>query len=295
MGALRFRADDAGPFLDNNQHHAAPPVTSLRELGAASLALEQDAALENDSISEWLTALLAPGSSLGGARPKANFTDTDGSAWIAKFPSREDRRDMGGWEMLIHQLADAAKVDVSPARLLRLGSRYRTFATKRFDRVARRRRFFVSALTLLGKQDGQGGSYLELAEFLSTRGSTAHRASDLRQLWTRVVFNILVSNTDDHLRNHGFILESDGWRLAPAYDMNPNMDKRAHTLAIDTHDNTSDIGLALATAEFYGLKPAQAREIADATKQVVSTWRDVAISLKLPRVESEQLAAAFKI
>lgn len=294
MGALRFRVDEAGPFLDNNQHLAAPPVTSLRELEAASLALEQDNATENDSFSGWLTALLAPGTSLGGARPKANFTDTDGSAWIAKFPSRDDRRDMGGWEMLIHQLADTAKVDVSPAKLLPLGERYRTFATKRFDRVAGRRRFFVSALTLLGKQDGQGGSYLELAEFLSTRGSTAHRAADLRQLWTRVVFNILVSNTDDHLRNHGFILESDGWRLAPAYDMNPNLDKRTHTLAIDTHDTTSDIGLALATAKFYGLKPAQAREIADATRQVVSTWRDVATSLKLPRVEVEQLAVAFK-
>jgi len=295
MGALRYQANEAGPFLDNDRHLAAPPFASLRELEAASLALEQDDAMESDSFSSWLTALLAPGSSLGGARPKANFTDTDGSAWIAKFPSREDRRDMGGWEMVLHQLAGAAGVDVSPAKLLPLGARYRTFATKRFDRVDGRRRFFVSALTLLGKQDGEGGSYLELAEFLSTRGSASQRATDLRQLWTRVVFNILVSNTDDHLRNHGFILERDGWRLAPAYDMNPNLGKRTHTLLIDTHGASPDLNLAMATAEFYGLKQPQAREIAEATKQVVSTWRGVATSLKLPRVEIEQLAGAFKV
>lgn len=294
MGALRYRANETGPFLDNDQHLAAPPVTSLRELEAASLALEQDGATENESFSGWLTALLAPGSSLGGARPKANFTDTDDSAWIAKFPSQADRRDMGGWEMVLHQLAQAAGIDVSPAKLLPLGARYRTFATKRFDRAAGRRRFFVSALTLLGKQDGEGGSYLELAEFLSTRGSASQRAADLRQLWTRVVFNILVSNTDDHLRNHGFILERDGWRPAPAYDMNPSLDKRTHTLLIDTHDALPDLNLAMATAEFYGLKPAQAREIADATRQVVSTWREVATALKLPRIEVEQLAAAFR-
>jgi len=293
MGALRFRRDEGSPFLDDNHHQAAPPVASLRELEAASLALEREDADQSDSFSQWLTALLAPGSSLGGARPKANFTDTDGRAWIAKFPSREDRRDVGAWEMLVHILAVAAGIDVAPAKLLPLGQRHRTFATQRFDRVRGRRRFFVSAMTLLGKQDGQGGSYLELAEFLTTRGSPAHRSGDLRQLWTRVAFNILVSNTDDHLRNHGFILAADGWRLAPAYDQNPNVEKTAHTLAIDDRDQSADIGLADSTAHFYGLKPAEAREILAKVTKAVAQWREQAASLRLPRNETEQMAAAF--
>lgn len=293
MGALRYRMSEARPFLDDNRQLAAPPRASLRELETASLALEAPDVAENTEFSRWLSALLAPGSSLGGARPKANFTDVDDSLWIAKFPSREDRRDVGAWEMLVHQLAAAAGVDVSPAKLLSFGGRHQTFATRRFDRVAGVRRFFVSALTLLGKKDGQGGSYLELAEFIAIRGSAAHRAADLRQLWTRVVFNILVSNTDDHLRNHGFILEADGWRLAPAYDLNPDVEKRFHTLTIDPQDNSPDVGLALATAEFYDLSMAEARQILATVQTVVGTWRTGAGHLRLTREEIEQLAPAF--
>lgn len=295
MGALRFRSEAPGPFLDDTASLAAPPDRTLRELEAASLSLEQDGADENQAFSQWLTALLAPGSSLGGARPKANFTDTDGTMWIAKFPSRDDRRDIGAWEMVAHELAVAAGVDVAPAKLLPLASRHRTFATQRFDRVAGRRRFFFSAMTLLGKRDGEGGSYLELAEFLSTRGSPVHRAGDLHQLWTRVVFNILISNTDDHLRNHGFILETDGWRLAPAYDQNPNLEKRTHTLAIDTSDTTPDLELALSTAEFYGLKAAEAQRIKDSVVTVVRTWSERARRLRLPRAETELMTNAFRI
>lgn len=138
-----------------------------------------------------------------------------------------------------------------------------------------------------------GESYLELAEFIAIRGSAAHRAADLRQLWTRVVFNILVSNTDDHLRNHGFILEADGWRLAPAYDLNPDVEKRFHTLTIDTQDNSPDVGLALATAEFYDLSMAEARQILATVQTVVGTWRTGAGHLRLTREEIEQLAPAF--
>lgn len=294
-GALRFRQDEASPFLDNDRHLAAPPLASLRELEAASLALEAPDAAEQPQFSRWLTALLAPGSSLGGARPKANFTDPNNSLWIAKFPSREDRRDIGAWEMVVHQLAAAAGVDVSEAKLLDLASRHRTFASRRFDRTATgRRRFFVSAMTMLGRTDGQGGSYLDLAEFLGTRGSTRHRAGDLRQLWTRVVFNLLVSNTDDHLRNHGFILESDGWRLAPAYDLNANVERTAHTLAIDTTDTTPDVGLALSTAPYYDLTEPEAQGILGTVKQAVGSWRDRAATLRLPREEIELMASAFR-
>jgi serine/threonine-protein kinase HipA len=292
-GALRFRRDRDGPFLDDDTRLAAPPLASLRELEAASLALESPDAAERADFSRWLMALLTPGSSLGGARPKANFTDEDGTLWIAKFPSREDRRDIGGWEMLAHELALAAGVIVPPGKLLVLASRHRTFATRRFDRAGLRRRFFVSAMTLLERADGEGGSYLELAEFLATRGSARHRDNDLRQLWTRVVFNLLIGNTDDHLRNHGFILDADGWRLAPAYDLNPNVDRSVHALAIDMDDPTPDVGLALATAPFYGLKVAEAETLLGRIRDGVGDWQSRARRLSLPRDEIELMASAF--
>jgi serine/threonine-protein kinase HipA len=294
MGALRFRRDADSPFLDDNRELAAPPIASLRELEAASLALETPGADEQPQFRQWLTALLAPGSSLGGARPKANFTSPDGTLWIAKFPSREDRRDIGAWEMVVHQLAQDAGLHVPDAQLLSLGDRHRTFACRRFDRLPDgKRRFFVSAMTLLDRRDGESASYLELAEFISIRGSPAHKEEDLRELWTRVVFNILVSNRDDHLRNHGFILAADGWRLAPAYDLNPNIDKAQHHLAIDTSDPTPDVGLALSTAEFYGLSDAQAEEILARIRGTISRWKTAAVGHRLPRAEIELLAQAF--
>ena len=294
-GALRFRRNESAPCLDDNRALSAPPLASLRELEAAALAIEAPDAPEQTRYGRWLSALLAPGSSLGGARPKANFTDADGSLWIAKFPSREDRRDVGAWEMVTHALAQKAGIDVPPARLLKLANRHRTFACRRFDRTdGGRRRFFVSALTLLDRQDGQEGSYLDLAEFLSTRGSTQNRSRDLRQLWTRAVFNILVSNTDDHLRNHGFILEPDGWRLAPAYDVNPNVERRDHALAIDATDTTGDVGLAMATAKLYGLKAADASRILKSVEEAVRSSRALAKAHSLPRSEIELMGAAFR-
>lgn len=275
-GALRYRSTQNGPFLDNDAHHAAPPLATLRELEAAALSIEDPDAQDSPHYRAWLTALLAPGSSLGGHRPKANFTDTDGSLWIAKFPSRQDRRDVGALEMLIHQLAADAGIDVPPARVFRLGSEYCTFACQRFDRMAGRRRFFVSAMTLLQREDGSGGSYLELADFVQSRGCADHIVADLRQLWTRVVFNVLVRNTDDHLRNHGFIYTGNGWRLAPSYDVNLNPGGTLHALAIDERDHTGDVQLALDSAGFYGLDAATANEILARVRSVLGTWREKA-------------------
>jgi serine/threonine-protein kinase HipA len=294
LGALRFRRDERSSFLDDDAHHAAPPLSTLRELEAAAAALEDPNAADNPQFREWLTQLLTPGSSLGGARPKANFTAVDGSLWIAKFPSKNDRRDVGAWEMVLHALSLKAGLTVPAARLLKLESGHRTFACQRFDRLSGgRRRFFVSAMTMLDKNDGDGGSYLELAEFLSTRGSAAHRKRDLRELWMRVVFNLLVSNTDDHLRNHGFILEGDGWRLAPAYDVNPNVERLAHTLAIDERDGSPDLQLAMDTAEYYLLKPADARKLLESTKAAVRGWAQEASRLGIPRSEIEGMRPAF--
>jgi len=198
--------------------------------------------------------------------------------------------------MVLHQLAHAAGLNVPDTQLLTLGNRHRTFASRRFDRLANgRRRFFVSALTLLDRQDGENASYLELAEFLSTRGSPKHKQDDLRELWTRIVFNILVSNRDDHLRNHGFILSADGWRLAPAYDLNPNIERSHHQLAIDSTDPTPDVALALATANFYGLIAAQADGILQRVRNAVGQWRTVATTHRLPRAEIERVAQAFPL
>ena len=294
MGALRFRRNADSPFLDDDHELAAPPIASLRELQAASLALEEPGSDETPQFRQWLAALLVPGSSLGGARPKANFTHPQGALWIAKFPSREDRRDVGAWEMVVHELARRSGLNIPDAQLLSLGSRHRTFACRRFDRLAGgRRRFFVSGMTLLNRSDGENASYLELAEFLGMRGTPAGKREDLRELWTRVVFNILVSNRDDHLRNHGFILAEDGWRLSPAFDLNPNVDRASHQLAIDTGDATPDVELALSTAEFYGLDDNEAARILERVRAAVRDWRSVASSNRLPRAETELMAQAF--
>jgi serine/threonine-protein kinase HipA len=198
--------------------------------------------------------------------------------------------------MVVHALADKVGITVPAARLLQLENGYRTFTCQRFDRLpGGRRRFFVSAMTLLGKNDGEGGSYLELAEFLSTRGSVAHRKRDLRELWMRVVFNLLVSNTDDHLRNHGFILEADGWRLAPAYDVNPNVEKSMHTLAIDERDASPDLKLVLDTAEYYLLKATEARDLLASIQAKVRGWAEEAAKLRIARSEIEAMRPAFSI
>ena len=294
-GALRFRRDSAAPFLDDNPSLAAPPITSLRELEGAAAAIEGPDADENPNFSRWLASLLAPGSSLGGARPKANFTAEDGGLWIAKFPSREDRRDVGAWEKIIHDIALDCGITAPAGRLLDLGSRYRTFACQRFDRTGERRRFFVSAMALLGKRDMAPGSYLELAEFIKYNGRADSIDSDLRQLWTRVVFNILVSNTDDHLRNHGFILEEGGWRLAPAYDMNPYPGSREHALSITANNPASDLELARETAAIHGLNRQAAEEIIGNVSQAVRSWATRARELAIPRSEIEGMASAFKV
>ena len=227
MGALRFQTDREGPFLDDNRDFATPPWTSLRELEQASLALERPEAEKDPHYKRWLRMLIAPGGSLGGDRPKAGVIDTQGHPWIAKFPSRGDTLDWGAWELLIHRLAGQAGLEVSEAEARTFNTARHTFLTKRFDRTATGRRIhFASAMALLDRSDGDdastGASYLELAEFLMKQG--AHPDRDLEQLWRRIVFFLCVSNTDDHLRNHGFLMNRAGWVLSPAYDMNPDPD-----------------------------------------------------------------------
>lgn len=283
-GALRFRSSAGGPFLDDSET-PVPPVASLRELAAVSARLEEPGAEKLREYERWLALLIAPGTSLGGARPKANFTD-GGRLWIAKFPAREDRYDVGCWEALAHRLAKAAGVTVPESRLEALGGGYRTFCAVRFDRAGAGRRMFASAMTLLERRDGDPeASYLDLAEFISSHGASGRVEEDLHQLYRRVAFNVLIGNRDDHLRNHGFIREAAGWRLSPAYDLNPNPWKAEHALTLDGATAAGDPAVVLHTAELYRLKQRAAKTILEEVRVAVGRWRREAARLGCPRDE----------
>ena len=295
MGALRFKEVETGPFLSDLDELAAPPVTSLRRLEQASWRVQKPGSDDDPDIARWLGMLISPGSSLGGARPKASVVVGENELWLAKFPGREDDYDVAGWEYLTYLLAIEAGIVMAPAKLKRLTSTHRTFLTRRFDRSPGSRIHFSSAMTQLGYYDGRadGASYLELAEFLTRRGGNV--PEDLPQLWRRILFSVAVSNTDDHLRNHGFLLTPAGWVLSPAYDINPNPAGPAGlTLNIDEVDNSLNIDLVMSVAPFFQLRPPQAKEIKDEVLGVVATWRTKAQQLELPANEIERMVLAFQ-
>ena len=299
VGALRFRLDDAGDFLDNRHDLAAPPFVQLRKLEAASLGLERDEDNTAAQGDDWLRMLIAPGGSLGGARPKASVVDPDGHLWIAKFPSVHDEHDMGAWELVVQTLARGCGLRVCDSLARRFANPHHTFLVKRFDRThAGRRLHFASAMTLTGRQDGDdastGASYLEIARVLIDHG--AQTGADLRELWSRIVFNLLVSNTDDHLRNHGFILvPGKGWRLAPVFDMNPDPNAHGLKLNISQTDNAIDLDLARAVAPYFRVSVRDADAIIGNCLRVVRQWRKIAAHLGLPTREQDAMAAAFRL
>lgn len=299
VGALRLRLDDHGDFLDNRHGVAAPPFVQLRELEAASLALERDERNTAAGGNDWLRLLIAPGGSLGGARPKASVLDPDGQLWIAKFPSARDGHDVGAWEIVVHSLARACGLDVPPSLAKRYGSPYHSFLVKRFDRTATGRRLhFASAMTLTGHRDGDdaatGVSYLDLARVLIDHGARTN--ADLRELWSRIVFNLLVSNSDDHLRNHGFILmPGKGWRLSAAYDINPVPGSSGLKLNISMSDNALDLELARSVAPYFRVKAKLADEIIAASRAVVAQWPKLAARLNVGARERDWMAPAFAL
>ena len=293
MGGLRFCLP-GGQFLDNSAN-AAPPVTDLKELAYISKLVEEPGVEKMPEYERWLSMLIAPGTSLGGARPKANFTDENNGLWIAKFPAQDDRYDVGGWEYLTHVLARKAGIVVPDARLEYLSGRYGTFCSARFDRAGKRRRMYASAMTLLERKDGEGGaSYLDLAEFISDNGAQGHVDEDLTQLFRRVLFNILIGNRDDHLRNHGFIREPSGWRLSPAFDMNPSTAKQTHALAIDSKNAEPDVGVAMQQAELFRIDSADAAGLLAEVRAAIANWRREAARLKLPSVEVQRMESVIQ-
>ena len=298
-GALRFRLDDAGEFLDNRHGVAAPPFVKLRELEAASRALERDEDNTSAAGNDWLRMLIAPGGSLGGARPKASVVDPQGRLWIAKFPSIRDEHDVGAWELVVQILARGCGLNVPDSIARKFANAHHSFLVKRFDRTERGRRLhFASAMTLTGHRDGDdassGASYLEIARVLIAHGAQTN--ADLYELWSRIVFNLLVSNTDDHLRNHGFILvPGKGWRLSEAYDMNPVPDAHGLKLNISAADNALDLDLARSVASYFRVSKQRADETIQKSQAVVKQWRTIAGGLKVPARQQDRMAPAFRL
>lgn len=293
MGALRFKIDPNGDFLDNNKTTSTPPWSFIRELQTAAHIFENDT--ENEEVNKWLTVLMAPGSSLGGARPKANILDADKSLWIAKFPSKTDKIDKATWEFLAYKLAINSGVEMAPCRIERISGNHNTFFTKRFDRENGERIHFASAMTMTGNNEDtirdNHPSYLDIAEFISNNGANVE--ANLHQLWCRIIFNIAISNTDDHLRNHGFILTKEGWILSPAYDLNPSIDKNGLALNIDTADNSLDFELAKSVGEYFRLNNTQMNDIINQVSEAVSNWKEIAKEIGISRMEQNLMTKAF--
>lgn len=295
MGGLRFKQTMDGPFLDDNKQYAVPAWTSLRELAQISLRLEHEEVQTDPEYLHWLNLLVAPGSSLGGARPKASVADEKGHLWIAKFPSGLDTFDVGGWEMVTYRLAKKAGILMADSKAEIYSKGQHTFLSKRFDRTSLgKRKHFASAMTLLGYSDGQdGASYLELADFIIMQG--ANVLADLAQLYRRIAFSIAVSNVDDHLRNHGFLWDKLGWVLSPAYDINPVETGSGLHLNISDVDNALDWNLLRETASFFRMDTVIAENIIDEVKLAVQGWEIEAKSIGISNFERDLKAKAFRM
>jgi serine/threonine-protein kinase HipA len=298
MGGLRFKDQEDGDFISNDEKLAAPPWTSLRDLDYAVAQYEKNADELDEASLKWINQLIAPGSSLGGARPKADVVDTEGRQWIAKFPGKNDDSDVGLWEMVVHELAVQAGISVPNASVKKLASPYHTYLSQRFDRTDDGRRIHhASAMTLLQRTDGDdadsGVSYLDLVSFI--KSECADVPANLEELFRRVLFSVCVSNTDDHLRNHGFLYTEAGWTLSPAFDINANETGTGLKLNIDEEDNSLDIDLVMRTAPYYLLSVKRAEEIKTEVLKAVSNWRRVAAKYKISPSEIERKGRAFRV
>lgn len=293
MGAIRFKTDKDGPFLSDDDKTPTPPWTSLRTLEEAARQFEND---ESGLEQQWVKQLIKPGSSLGGARPKATVRDTEGNLWIAKFPSKHDEFNVGAWEKVVHDLAKMCGLNVPESKLTSFSKYGSTFLVKRFDRDGDRRIHFASAMTMLGKQDGasaaDGTGYLDIVSFIKSNGAKPQK--DLVELWKRIVFSMAVSNTDDHLRNHGFILTKNGWCLSPMYDVNPIPEGYELSLCVNEDDPTISIALAIETAPYFDINKQDAAVMA---KEIVltirSNWEKTAEKCGFSRAAMQRMRPAF--
>jgi serine/threonine-protein kinase HipA len=291
LGALRLRDARDGheaPFL-SSAAKPVPPLVLLRRLLSATNRI-----VANEETDDDLALVLAPGTSLGGARPKASVRGPHGELLIAKFPRKDDDWPVTRWEATVLSLAEAAGILV-PRFRLELVLKKPVLLLHRFDREGRTRVPFMSAMTALSANDHESRSYLDIIDALRREGSRV--TSDVRELWRRLVFNVLVSNTDDHLRNHGFLRDAEGWHLAPAYDMNPtpaDVRPRIHSLAIDESEATASLETAFEVSPRFGITRSDARTIAREVGRVVRTWRTVGAEFGLKPKELERMESAFE-
>jgi serine/threonine-protein kinase HipA len=289
QGALRFKTEKNGNFLANNTIFI-PPLIELPKLLSATERL-----INEQDTDEDLRLLLAPGSSLGGARPKASIIDKEGSLAIAKFPHQDDENNTVLWEALALVLAAKAKINIENWRLENITGKP-VLILRRFDRVGKKRLPYLSAMSMLGAHDNEQHSYLEIVDAIRRYGVNINE--NIHQLWRRIIFNILISNTDDHLRNHGFIYVSQqGWQLSPAYDLNPtpiDIKPRILTTTIDLDDGTASLDLALSVIEYFDLTLEAAKTIIKEVAVAVALWRNEAAKLGLMKAEIERMASAFE-
>jgi serine/threonine-protein kinase HipA len=290
QGALRFSLNPDGPFLTPKDETSIPPLIELPRLLSAA-----ERYLDEDETAEDLKILLAPGSSLGGARPKASVRDKDGHLAIAKFPKKDDEFNIVLWEAVTLSLAEMAGLNVNQWRLEQILDKL-VLIIRRFDREAQARIPFLSAMSMLGAKDNEQHSYIEIAYALTQHGSAPNQ--DMEELWRRIVFTVLVSNTDDHLRNHGFMYERHkGWRLSPAYDINPTpveIKARILSTAIDFDDPTASIDTALSVIDEFRIKKNRAHEIIKEVSAAVNQWQKIAMHYGLGKREIDRMATAFE-
>ena len=295
MGGFRFKTTPDGEFINCDSHLRIPPLTDLRSLVAASMEIEKSEEQNHLPEKKWIQQLVHPGSSLGGARPKAGVRDTDGCLYVAKFPSRNDDYDVSLWEHLSHLLAKKAGVIAAETSAISTGDKYHALLSKRFDRTADGRRIhFASAMTLLGLTDGcdakTGNGYLDIVDFILQNCYDVE--NNLRQLYRRVAFNIAIGNTDDHFRNHGFLLTPRGWTLSPAYDMNPTKNEY-QSLLITSSTNRSDLNLLFEASEEYMIGKVEAAKIIHEVTDAVKGWRRMAAMLGIAKREIGLLEHIF--
>ena len=295
MGGFRFKETPDGEFINTDNTLRIPPLTDLRELIAASKEIEKSEDTNTLPEKRWIAQLLQPGSSLGGARPKANVADTDRSIDVAKFPSLKDDYDAGLWEHFCHLLAKKAGINAAETKVLEINDKHHTLLSRRFDRTNEGKRIhFASAMTLLGLNDGDnattGHGYLDIVDFIIS-GCTDVDAN-LRELFRRVAFNICVGNSDDHFRNHGFLLTAKGWTLSPAYDMNPTLNDH-QSLLINSKTNKSDLSILLDSCDEYMLIHEVAKGIIDEVIVAVKGWRTLANRLGIAKREMSLFEEVF--
>lgn len=295
MGGFRFKENADGDFINVNDTFRIPPLTDIRELIAASKEIEKS---EEENLlpdKKWLAQLVQPGSSLGGARPKASVVDRDNRLYVAKFPSHKDDYDVGLWEHFSHLLAMEAGIRAAYTKIIQTNDKYHTLLSRRFDRTKENKRIhFASAMTVLGVSDGDNAStghgYLDMVDFI-LQGCT-NVENNLQELYRRVAFNICIGNSDDHFRNHGFLLTSKGWTLSPAYDMNPTLNEH-QSLLISASSNLSDLNVLLHACEEYMLNREVAEQIISEVVEVVKGWRMQAIKLGISKREMEMFSSVF--